>query len=492
VRPSFLRAAVLSIALLSIAACSLLRFGPTRCPGEGGPPWRELRSQHFLLRTDLAPYQAERVSNELETMEATLLALAWPGAAPPPGKVLVIALASEDELQEYVEEHIGGFAHREEMEPSIVIEGSHFAQARVVLTHELAHHLSYALLLRQPRWLSEGLAGYLETASARSFPAEATMGAPNFSRLESARQFGLMPFARLATFDDMLGDANETLRFYSTSWLLVHYLVSERGPAFASYQARLARAEDPDAAWKASFADLPAEKLDAALAEYATRREYKGLGRKMPEVHLAFNESPLSDAEAHAIRARLAVISPSKMSDADRQTRARVQIAEARRLDPDNVSAAQVEASFVPPGARVDPARRAAKAHPQDWRAQYLLCEALEETDGDRVESEKACRASAELAPESSAAVTASASALLRRGNGGVALPLAVKAVRLAPWSPRALDTAAVAFSDLGRCPEARQFAQRALDVLPHGSEAAARQLRERLAEINRRCAGKP
>lgn len=43
-------------------------------------------------------------------------------------------------------------------------------------THELAHYLSNFVLLRQPRWLAEGLARYLETIHVKPSTNEVVLG----------------------------------------------------------------------------------------------------------------------------------------------------------------------------------------------------------------------------------------------------------------------------------------------------------------------------
>jgi len=64
---------------------------------------------------------------------------------------------------------------------------------------------------------------------------------------------------------------------------------------------------------------------------------------------------------------------------------------------------------------------------------------------------------------------------LLLRGQAQAALPLAERAAALSPGDPAILDTRAGVLEALGRCSEALETAERALELLPEGATDAAR-----------------
>ena len=84
-----------------------------------------------------------------------------------------------------------------------------------VLRHELAHWVDDFFLLRQPRWLNEGL-----------------------------------------------------VQLYGTSWLMVDSLANERGAQFNDFQRRLARAEDPQTAFWKSFPDLSDDLFTEEIGKF--------------------------------------------------------------------------------------------------------------------------------------------------------------------------------------------------------------------------------
>ena len=110
-----------------------------------------------------------------------------------------------------------------------------------MLRHELAHYLAFHVLVRQPRWLAEGLATYLQTVVVGTYQGKpaAAVGLP--PRTVPLDLLGAEPASvgKLLRGEDL---------DYLWSGLLVHWLVNQRSDEFADYQQRLARAEEPMAA----------------------------------------------------------------------------------------------------------------------------------------------------------------------------------------------------------------------------------------------------
>src|SRR4051812_47919791 len=90
--------------LLLLNACATM----PKCPGQGGPEWRELRSEHFVLNTDMRSGKARDALEELETLRMAVLAAAFPAASrQPTGRIPVIIVEDIDEWEEYFP-HNGG------------------------------------------------------------------------------------------------------------------------------------------------------------------------------------------------------------------------------------------------------------------------------------------------------------------------------------------------------------------------------------------------
>src|SRR5690349_6016392 len=84
--------------------------------------WRELKTEHFVLRTDLGAADARRVAVELEEVRAALLAAGWHSNIEKAGRTQVIALADGRELEEYALKGIEGFVATDAFgEPVMVV-----------------------------------------------------------------------------------------------------------------------------------------------------------------------------------------------------------------------------------------------------------------------------------------------------------------------------------------------------------------------------------
>jgi len=63
-------AIALALAAGTVAGCA---SNFAACPAAGGPVWRELASDHFVLRTDLGLDEARDTLRDLENLRAALL-----------------------------------------------------------------------------------------------------------------------------------------------------------------------------------------------------------------------------------------------------------------------------------------------------------------------------------------------------------------------------------------------------------------------------------
>jgi tetratricopeptide (TPR) repeat protein len=288
------------------------------------------------------------------------------------------------------------------------------------------------------------------------------------------------------------GGGDRALDHYATSWLLVHFLAYRRPGPFAALQARLARGEDPEAAWRAALPEWdPARpeglrSLDRHLRDYAAGP----LDAGAREVRTAWDGEvegrPIRPAEVHAIRLSLWAQGPARPASA-----LRAEVLEALEESPDHPLALHQLASLD----RLAPlplARRAVARHPGDPRAWTFLALSLVGAEV-AAEREAAYRQAADLAPGNATALHNLAVELLAQGRSGEALPVARRAAGHAPWSPPVLDGYAAVLADLGRCAEAIPVQQRALDVLPEkGGEEARAALARRLAGYRASCGQAP
>ncbi len=477
----------LRVALLIVLAAGCAHSREFRCPAEGGPPWVEVETAHFRVITDGHLEDARRLAVEYEQVRQAMLAGAWESRFDPPGKLEVVVLRNRDEFVEFtgparvvgqgLYEFVAGYFQRWERmrivtgllhdrdAPSLALppfQAEIEAKARVkeslVLRHELAHYLGDGVLLRRPRWLAEGLATYLQTVVIGTW-----QGRP-------AAVIGLAPAKDTFPHTHAV-PSGELLRgedfSYPWSGLFVHWLVNQRGPQFAAFQRRLARAEDPAAAWKASFPDLdPAdaaamEGLDRALIDYLVAPRFEVRRVMLAPVASPGTPRTLAPAEVHALRSELFL---TGLVDWDEQARA--ELAESLREDPRGVSAI-VPLFFLRPGSELLAlGQKAMDERPADWRGGLLVALGASERPDLAAERLDGLRTVARAMPDDAFALNAAAWEMHVLGTSGDALPLAARAAALAPWSAAVLDTYGAVLADLGRCQEALAAQRRAVDLL--------------------------
>jgi tetratricopeptide (TPR) repeat protein len=479
-------AAPFAAALVALGGCATTSRA-FQCPTSGGPPWRELTSDHFVLRTDLPEPEAGQLLGKVERLHAAIAA-GLPGATEPPsGRSEVIAFRTLEEFRPFSPDRaLGYYVRYEGGPPRIVVPGEIGPWQHGMLAHEITHDFLANAYQRQPRWFAEGLAVYMESVEEASEGRIVVAGKPSPDRLERVRA-SRVPVRELLAWEGTAG-SRPSLDYYASSWLLVHWLVHERPDAFAEMRRHFQAGTPPEVAWRAALPeydperDAAAEALDGMLAAYArgTLATRSAEARAVPAV--GYFDRPIPTPEVHAIRLAIWQFGPRKGEAALRS-----EVAEILAED----AAHPIGLEYLSVLDRTDPAplaRRAVAGHPDDARAHTFLAEALRGTR-HAAEREAALRRAVELSPGNPAALHNLAQALLADGRSGEALPLARRAARLAPWSPFVLAGYAEVLADLGQCSAAIAVQQRAIDAIPDGASADGRRsIVARLTALEDQC----
>jgi tetratricopeptide (TPR) repeat protein len=457
--------------------------GPTRFVGPapaGGPAWRELTSEHIVLRTDLDSLPAERIVRELELVQA-LLPQALGKKVEISERLEVVAFATKAEMFSVTgsRDYVGEVFNKGPARQQVLLAGNLDRTQATVIAHEMAHVLAYRIMPRQPRWFAEGLATYLSSVATPARDGSRTPGlVPRYGFLSTLQRRGPVPVRDLLAWTRKKGEIEHG--YYATSWLLVRYLDLERHEAFEAFQGRLAAMEDPGEAWNAVFpewsTDLPGgpEALGALLR--GQTHDYSGSQREVrAEVEPRISGRLLSPAEVYSVRLR--------MPHTGQPEELKSEIALALLEDPAHVQALTARAALEGKAA-LEPARRAVAAHPEDPDAWRLLARAVSATE----EREAALRKAVQLDPTRADHLLALAGEIADR-DPREAESLSGQAAALAPWSGEALSGHAWALACLERCAEAIPEARRALDLTADQLARAARWDRtEFLARVGRRC----
>jgi Tfp pilus assembly protein PilF len=274
-------------------------------PSQGGPAWREHKSEHFTLRTDLPVDEGKGLASQLEEVHALLNTVIANGKAGDV-KCTVVVFRSRSEFLPFVpsQDVYGLFFPRSPIdldpEPTFLTSEKLDLQNRVILTHELTHRFLARILGPMPMWLNEGLAEYYSTAHAEN--GKAIVGEPNLLRgfttfpVPFALDLGthkrvflplrmatppstlmtLNPLDFRVTEEDVGGNklvasvVNESR--YLSSWAFVHMLLN--GPP--EYAERFGKAlegateRDVGDTFSEAFAGVPLQKIDRDFAKYLT------------------------------------------------------------------------------------------------------------------------------------------------------------------------------------------------------------------------------
>jgi Flp pilus assembly protein TadD len=408
----------------------------------------------------------------------------------------VLAFSDQTDYLEMAGDVMQAFYTRGQLgEPSIVLPLRVLQHDPESVAHELAHYLSFFLFPVQPRWFTEGLAEWVQTVAARPADTAVTATGSHITRganLGSGATAGTIPYnlvswlrydARPMPVRELFSwDGGETAtsgaRGHLWSWVLFHWLWNQRSRPFAEYQKRLGERGDPEAAWRSAFPEFDPSsaeamaKLDSELDRYRTGGRFV-FYKVQAEADMRFTEETISSADLHLLMIALRQTWPA---DADRRRAAQRPILdEAVAEDPGNPLAQFVRMEL---DKKVDVAmlRTMANARPADWRGWFALG-----TASDGAEKEAVLRKAVQLNPENALVQNNLAWLLVTSDRARDALPIANRALDLAPWDASIVDTLAEVAARLGKCAEARQLEKRAVAT-------ARRDMRQRQAEIERRC----
>lgn len=252
------RYATLLALAAALAACAPQRFV---CPSRGGRQWVEVRSAHFLLRTDVEdPAQLVR---DLEAAHEAVTSLVPKRPADGAyGPILAVAFRAREDYLAFAPSGSAAYFHSTAIgEPEIVLAADGNARQRLAVGHEIARVILSRAMPLQPVWFGEGAA------------------ADRAERVEAYRR-------QLAAAEDPIGAFRQ--------------LFPEWDPA---------RPEALDA-------------LDAALGAFLARRATARPGEPLPEV--AFTSQPMASARVHDLRlslprggARPEAFRAARLDDAD-------------------------------------------------------------------------------------------------------------------------------------------------------------------------------
>lgn len=447
-------ARVIALAAGLVAGCATV----PPCPAKGGRAWREVTTKHFLLRTDLDEDDALRVVRTLEETRSAMLIGVWPNSRIESEVTLVFALSSIAELNSYTGPLAGAKHQSAPPFPAFLVVpdvGSEMSASAQAVRHEMAHRLGLLVLPVQPHWFREGVAVFLETIHPDPEDAERmVIGDPDPERYRI--------FRRVAPsgLDDLLGEIPDSLpekiRFYDTSWLLVHYLYNHRPAQLREFERRLGDLEPAPAAFRAAFPDLASGALPGVLSDYLRSGRYVSVRWRVPRGNGAYETRILPDAEVHAVRALLRS-SSSHFEDRDAQAAAIVgELDEAIGRGPPPIDALAVAFYGLDRPyrlSRAELAKMAVATHPRTWMAWLMAADVASPGSNER---DHALHRALAFAPTEPEVLLRLAREHARVGRWGEVLGISTRILRAGAYHPDLWLMHLHALQETGRCDTAR------------------------------------
>jgi hypothetical protein len=386
-----MRCLVLAL-LVWVAACAHVHRMPP-VPGKGGPAWREVTSEHFILWTDLPETEARSALRHIESFRDVVINFVFSGMSRLPSKSLVIALRRFDDWALFGNPNIVGFfrplaesplnvpflayeAERHSQSGYTSVGGYEYyweknANPTTIVQHELGHLLMHALVKDPPAWLDEGIASYFETVDIDEKAGQAEVGRLPKDLVERLTASPMDPVHHVVL--SAKGTDRHQPGFYLRSHVLVSYLLNREAQRFATYQ-RVLKQVPPgpashEAVWQKVFGDRSAFALQGDVDNWLASGTLTLTTFRLSGRSLAVSQARLlSDADVYTIRALLflALGGDAKAEDAVKNTEAAI-TADANHL------VGNLMHAVLTKRADAERARAVVAAHPNDWRSWLLL-----------------------------------------------------------------------------------------------------------------------
>lgn len=435
--------------------------------------WIRASSPHFELLSDGGESPARQVLARLEQIHAV-----FGSGTPLPVRVFLIGSESQFRRLRPAETTTGFYQSAPQRDYLVLSTGNNLGR---VAFHEYVHLVLNHTSRPLPKWLEEGTAEFFSTLSIHE--RKLVVGAPVTSHTATLGRSRWMDPDTLATVDrrsPYYSEQNKVGIFYAQSWALVHMLrlSKEYGPRFPVFAQRIQEGAALGTAFSEAFGK-PFSGVLTDLAAYVNRNSWPTL-----EIPLdAAIERPAIDAEELANEAgdlRLAELA-ADMGLAGEAERLYRQVAKR------NPRSAEASLGLgVAALARKDheEARRlleaAARAPEGSATAAFEFAMLLRETNADRGEIRTWLEKTVERNPKFAEAHFLLGAMDTSDRRPAEAIPHLQQAVRIFPRQSYFWHALALAYHQLGKLPETRAAAERALEAAetPQQADMASAALR--------------
>lgn len=253
--------------------------------------WMRAESDHFIVYSERSEVMLRRYVAMLEDFDGVLRVVHGKTKAETPRKLPLYLLEDNRQLQRMMpgspESRRGVYVRPVEDIFAVAVRADTSKYDKNngddVVLHEYVHHFMMQYFPDSyPGWLVEGLAEYYMTIDLQ--PKRVQIGDYNRSRAYSLLEGEWIPVTTLLSKRVTQLPKDEVSAFYAQSWLLTHYIWSdkERKAKLDDYLDLLHKRGDPMASWTKIYGqDAPA--LEKALKDYVKQNKLAGRVLTRPE-----------------------------------------------------------------------------------------------------------------------------------------------------------------------------------------------------------------
>lgn len=468
-----MRASAVPLLAVFLTACAT----PHRleCVAHGGQPVLRIESDHFQVTGEFP-----EALLALETRKLELLWDAWVaffGANPATTGKLQVVLARQGASSEFVDDSAGfvRYAVPARLFSTLYTVSSPGGRETAYAStnaHELVHLVTVFWLPRQPRWIAEGLAGYLEDAEFISYDV-VRMG-----RWKQIRSQGLSvaTLEELWAWDLVRETGDRQTDLYDSAWAWVHYLNNKDEVRLAKLWKALATQPSAKDAFASVFPPAEWKSLHQRVEAYVEAARFRGWQTTLPREPQLSPVRTLEPWEVHLLRRELLEAEGSRRAET-RQARALV-----TGPEPAELTLATYEEHRGPLRSEV------LAVLPEDPRAFRVAAGSPDVSPSQRF---SLIERAANQAPSDANAQDAFCWAALDR-NDKRALAAGERAIALAPWwtSPYLCRESSLARQ--GRCAEAHAVLDQLVGLVVDGDASLLRRINAERKHLTSNCKATP
>lgn len=248
--------------------------------GVGAPAaaeWKEARSRHFIVYSELPKKELEQYVTRLEQFDGVVREIQGSKDPEPNAAtrltVYMVKSAGDVGRLVYMEEAAGAYFPRAEGIIAVTPErgagqGEWALDASTIFFHEYAHHLMLQKLdVMYPKWLVEGYAEFLSTAQFEK-DGRLRLGQPADHRMYEIVLGAKLTYDRLLANEEIKASDPTITSFYGRSWILTHYFMftPQRQKQLAEYLVLLNQNVPGRTAAERAFGNL--SKLNGEVETY--------------------------------------------------------------------------------------------------------------------------------------------------------------------------------------------------------------------------------